>query len=102
MRRIGFVLTPGFQVMSFAALPVFEYTNKEMGEPIYDPHLLSETGGLIVVAPSVGCGPARIAHSALLPSASGWLLCTEGGHRPGTWLSTLLHCTAVAHHNRLT
>ena len=30
----------------------------------------------------VGCGPARIAHSALLPSASGWLLCTEGGRRP--------------------
>src|SRR5580704_8221228 len=47
MRRIGFVLTPGFQVMSFAALPVFEYANKEMGEPVYDLHLLSETGGLM-------------------------------------------------------
>jgi transcriptional regulator GlxA family with amidase domain len=46
MRRMGFVLTPGFQVMSFAAVPVFEYTNKEMGEPVYDLHLLSETGGL--------------------------------------------------------
>ena len=38
MRRIGFVLTPGFQVMSFAALPVFEYASKEIGEPVYDLH----------------------------------------------------------------
>ena len=47
MRRIGFVLTPGFHVMSFAALPVFEYASKEIGEPVYDLHLLSETGGLM-------------------------------------------------------
>ena len=47
MQRIGFVLSPGFQVMSFAALPVFEYANKEMGEPVYDLHLLSEAGGLM-------------------------------------------------------
>ena len=45
MRRIGFVLTPGFQVMSFAALSVFECANKEMGEPVYDVRVLSETGG---------------------------------------------------------
>ena len=47
MQRIGFVLSPGFQVMSFAALSVFEYANKEMGEPVYDVRLLSETGGLM-------------------------------------------------------
>ncbi|HJY49849.1 MAG TPA: GlxA family transcriptional regulator, partial [Stellaceae bacterium] len=47
MRRIGFVLTPGFHVMSFAALPVFEYASKEIGEPVYDLHLLSEAGGLM-------------------------------------------------------
>jgi transcriptional regulator GlxA family with amidase domain len=47
MRRIGFVLSPGFQVMSFAALSVFEFANKEMGEPIYDVRVLSETGGLM-------------------------------------------------------
>jgi hypothetical protein len=33
--------------MSFAALPVFEYASKEIGEPVYDLHLLSETGGLM-------------------------------------------------------
>jgi transcriptional regulator GlxA family with amidase domain len=47
MQRIGFVLSPGFQVMSFAALSVFEFANKEMGEPVYDVRLLSETGGLM-------------------------------------------------------
>jgi transcriptional regulator GlxA family with amidase domain len=47
MQRVGFVLTPGFQVMSFAVLSVFEFANKEMGEPIYDVRLLSETGGLM-------------------------------------------------------
>src|ERR1700732_931381 len=45
MRRIGFVLSPGFQVMSFAALSVFEFANKEIGEPVYDIRVLSETGG---------------------------------------------------------
>ena len=47
MQRTGFVLSPGFQVMSFAALSVFEFANKEMGEPVYDVRLLSETGGLM-------------------------------------------------------
>lgn len=47
MQRIGFILTPGFQVMSFAALSVFEFANKEMGEPVYDVRVLSETGSLV-------------------------------------------------------
>jgi transcriptional regulator GlxA family with amidase domain len=54
MRRIGFVLSPGFQVMSFAALSVFEFANKEMCEPVYDVCLLSETGGLM--RSSIGVG----------------------------------------------
>jgi transcriptional regulator GlxA family with amidase domain len=47
VQRIGFIVLPGFQVMSFAALSVFEFANKEMGEPVYDVRLLSETGGSI-------------------------------------------------------
>ena len=47
MRRIGFVVTPGFQVMTFAAFSVFECANKEMRKPVYDVRLLSETGGSI-------------------------------------------------------
>jgi len=47
MQRIGFIVLPGFQMMSVASLSIFEFANKEGGEPVYDVHLLSETGGLI-------------------------------------------------------
>jgi transcriptional regulator GlxA family with amidase domain len=47
VQRIGFVVSPGFQVMSFAALSAFECANKEMGERVYDVRLLFETGGSI-------------------------------------------------------
>jgi transcriptional regulator GlxA family with amidase domain len=54
MQRIGFVVLPGFQMMSLAALAVFEFANKELGEPVYDVHLLSETGGSVVGSIGVG------------------------------------------------
>jgi transcriptional regulator GlxA family with amidase domain len=47
MQRIGFIVLPGFQMMSVAVLSVFEFANKEVGEPVYDVHLLSDTGGSI-------------------------------------------------------
>jgi transcriptional regulator GlxA family with amidase domain len=47
MQRIGFIVLPGFQMMSVAALSVFELANSEIGEPVYDLHLLSETGASI-------------------------------------------------------
>jgi transcriptional regulator GlxA family with amidase domain len=59
VQRIGFVVLPGFQMMSVAALSVFELANKEIGEPVYDVHLLSETGGSICssIGISVATGP---------------------------------------------
>ncbi len=56
MQRIGFIVLPGFQMMSVAALSVFELANKEIGEPVYDVHLLSETGGS--TRSSIGIGVA--------------------------------------------
>jgi transcriptional regulator GlxA family with amidase domain len=47
VQRIGFIVLPGFQMMSVASLSVFEFANKEMGEPVYDVRLLSETAGPI-------------------------------------------------------
>jgi transcriptional regulator GlxA family with amidase domain len=47
MQRIGFVVFPGFQVMSFAVISVFEFANIQIGEPVYDVKLLSETGGSV-------------------------------------------------------
>jgi transcriptional regulator GlxA family with amidase domain len=45
MQRIGFIVFPGYQVMSFAVISVFEFANFAAGTPLYDIRLLSETGG---------------------------------------------------------
>ncbi|MBW4796020.1 GlxA family transcriptional regulator [Pseudomonas tolaasii] len=47
MQRIGFITFPGFGVMSFAALSVFESANTAVGRAHYDVRLLSENGGAI-------------------------------------------------------
>ena len=47
MLRIGFVLSPGFQTMVFAALTAFEVANASTGEKLYEIHLLSEAGGAL-------------------------------------------------------
>lgn len=47
MQRIGFVVFPDFQVMSLAAVTVFEIANLEVKEPAYGICLLSEEGGLV-------------------------------------------------------
>ena len=44
MLSVGFVVTPGFPVMSLAALSVFEFANFSAGTPLYDIHVLSEDG----------------------------------------------------------
>jgi transcriptional regulator GlxA family with amidase domain len=56
MQRVGFVVLPGFQMLSVSALSVFEMANRETGIPVYDVHLLSETGGS--VRSSIGIGVA--------------------------------------------
>jgi transcriptional regulator GlxA family with amidase domain len=45
MQQIAFLIFPGFQSMSFAALSVFELANVTAAEPVYQIHVLSETGG---------------------------------------------------------
>jgi transcriptional regulator GlxA family with amidase domain len=47
MQRVGFVVFPGFQVMSFAVMSVFEFANLEVGKPVYEVQLLAETGGAV-------------------------------------------------------
>jgi len=44
MQRLGYIVAPGFQVMGFGAMSVFEFANLAAGEAFYDVHLLSETG----------------------------------------------------------
>jgi transcriptional regulator GlxA family with amidase domain len=47
MRRVGFIAFPNFQVLSLSTISVFECANMVAQEPLYDLHILSETGGLI-------------------------------------------------------
>jgi transcriptional regulator GlxA family with amidase domain len=47
MQQVGFVVFPNFQVMSFAAITVFEMANVVLEEAAYAVTLLSETGGLV-------------------------------------------------------
>lgn len=47
MHRVGLVVLPGFQMMSFAAVSVFEFANVTLGRPAYEVRVLSETGGLV-------------------------------------------------------
>jgi len=44
MISVAFVVFDGFQSMSLAAMPVFEYANVSAGEPLYDVSVLSVDG----------------------------------------------------------
>jgi transcriptional regulator GlxA family with amidase domain len=56
MLSIGFVVTPGFPVMSLAALSVFEFANFSAGKDLYDIQVLSEDGGAIPSASGTSLG----------------------------------------------
>ena len=47
MHRVGFLVPDEFQVLSLAALTVFELANITPAGPYYEIHLLSEQGGLV-------------------------------------------------------
>lgn len=47
MLKIGFALTPGFQMMSLAAASAFEFANLVAGEQAYAIEILSESGGAL-------------------------------------------------------
>jgi transcriptional regulator GlxA family with amidase domain len=47
LRQLGIVVFPGFQLISLAAVPVFELANALRETPIYDVRLISEAGGAV-------------------------------------------------------
>lgn len=46
MKRIGYVVFPGFQFMSLATTAAFELANETLGEARYELRVMSENGGL--------------------------------------------------------
>ena len=65
MHRIGFVVAPGFSIMSFGTLAVFEFANRRAPEPFYEVYVLSETGG--PVTSSLGPSVETVAFSDDVP-----------------------------------
>jgi transcriptional regulator GlxA family with amidase domain len=53
MRRIGFVAYPQFQVLSLSTVSVFECANMIGRQPLYELHMLSESGGSVRTSSSV-------------------------------------------------
>lgn len=45
MRKVGFILHPGYSPMSLAISTVFEIANLQAGKPVYNVQMLSEHGG---------------------------------------------------------
>jgi transcriptional regulator GlxA family with amidase domain len=69
MLKVGFVVSPNFQIMSPAALSAFEFANVTAREKLYDIHLLSETGGAVSssLGMSIGTKPfGRAAFDTLI------------------------------------
>ena len=71
MQRVGFVVLPGFQMLSVSALSVFELANLEIGEPAYDLHLLSRAQVSASGFAAIAAG-RRDVHRRVRPGRS-WL-----------------------------
>ncbi|WP_394778923.1 GlxA family transcriptional regulator [Undibacterium sp.] len=48
MKRIGFIVFPGFQILDTVAMSVFELANMAMKQPTYQIETLSEHGGAVI------------------------------------------------------
>ncbi|WP_279483771.1 GlxA family transcriptional regulator [Aureimonas sp. SK2] len=47
MRKVGFIVHPGYSPMGFAVSTAFEVANLHSGHPVYEVHMLSPQGGPI-------------------------------------------------------
>ena len=45
MQRVGFIVFPGFEVLSLSTTTAFEVANLVAGKELYQLHIISETGG---------------------------------------------------------
>jgi transcriptional regulator GlxA family with amidase domain len=45
MRKVGFIVYPGYQSIAFAITAPFEIANRQAAEPVYDIRMLSKDGG---------------------------------------------------------
>src|SRR5258708_1668226 len=60
MRRIGFIVCPGFQLIGYTAFSVFEIANLLSEPPAYELSVLSEAGGLVRGSAAVSVETRRL------------------------------------------
>ena len=104
MLTVGFVVTPGFPVMSLAALSVFEFANYSAGEKLYDIHVLSKAGMPVPSASGTSLETAAFgdAHfdtviiggnTCVVPTSPGLLAFISGTAKTSRRISSI--CTGV-------
>ncbi|HEX7914679.1 GlxA family transcriptional regulator [Rudaea sp.] len=65
MKRIGFVVFPGFQILDMAAVTVFEMANRQAPRARYDIRLLSEHGGMVTSSAGIAVETQSFARANL-------------------------------------
>jgi transcriptional regulator GlxA family with amidase domain len=63
MHKVGFVVFPGFQVVSLAVITVFEVANLIMGKPSYSVRVIAEGGGLVPCSAGFNVEAEPLSHS---------------------------------------
>ncbi len=94
MKRIGFVIFPGFQIVDLAALPVFELANLESGQREYDIRVLSEHGG--PVPTSVGVNVDSVAWASIDLTGFDTVI-AMGGLEAGPYSPAMVEFLRAAH-----
>jgi transcriptional regulator GlxA family with amidase domain len=64
VQRIGLVVIPDFHVVSLVALSVFEMANLSTGRPLYDVHVISEDGGMVVSSMGIEVTTTPLDHAS--------------------------------------
>ena len=81
MRRIGFIVFPGFQVVGLSASTVFEVANLHCEAPAYEVHVLSEQGGRVQGSAAIAVETDDRARAEHLDEALDVLRRLLGGER---------------------
>ena len=104
MLTVGFVVTPGFPVMSLAALSVFEFANYSANKKLYDVQVLSEDGMPVPSASGTSLQTTAFGdthfdtviiggNTCVVPTSAGMLAFVSGAAKTSRRISSI--CTGI-------